>query len=1399
MDNTLAVIVGIAEYATPRLRLRTPVRDAEALATLLAEHHGYDVRLYRDGQATLRGLGSLFEDELPRIVSDSHRVLVYFAGHGMAVDEIDNPRGYLIPVDGSDAIESLFPMERLNRALDALKCHHLLLILDCCFAGAFRWSAGRDVVVSHVPVMYRERYERFLATPAWQVITSAAYDEKAADIVAGMVIGQRARISSLGHSPFFEALRDGLEGEADLLPRTTTGGNDGVITATELYLYLRDRLEVANGGPRQTPSLWSLPKHHKGEYIFHVPGRDLQLVSAGPLSQETSPYRGLAVYEAEHTEMFHGRRTAIAALLAQVEQQPITCVVGHSGTGKSSLVRAGLIPALRRSHPDWHILGPLLPGKTPVTSLDALVAEQRDGVQLLVIDQLEELFTMHERDDDRTQFLERILTLVGTGTVRVVATLRTDLETKLWDSPFGKFWPHARFLLTYMTREELREAIEKPAEAMALTFDPPEMVDRLIDAVVSMPGALFLLSFALDKLYLDCIGRANGDRRLVEADPLDPGGIALALRNHADVIYERFDAAHQQTLRRLMLRMVAIKDGNATRRQLPIEELEFDAPDENLRVHAVLNTLTGGVSPADEASIALTPVNLRIAVLGGDRSTSRFIELAHDAVALDWHRMKAWCTVAHDDLALRHAITIVTFEWVQSGRRASLLWDKDPRLPLARRRLTSKITLNNDERNSAAALHSLNRLEAEFLARGHRARVRRRTFFWSIPIILGSFLYLRVQSEQAATERAEVNALVELGSRIIAQASVPGKEQDALTDAIEALRRAMRTGRPVPATVFRGATEAATYHHIEISSEAAKILSLACSYDGSKVTMSRVDGSVVLYSHGAAVKLVERSSIAMATLFMPDATAIIAGSQDGYITSWSLAAVRESHVIARQQDEIEAIAISPDGQSLVTGGKDGRVRLWMLANRGTAPVIFEGFSDIVTDVAISHDGDRIAAGSRDGTSRVWSIRDQRLVFDSKPQTTSNFTLSVTSVDFSADGSFLITGGMQTTVWDLSSGSKLTTLQDIHAISARFSPDGRELITGGWDGTVLRWDARSLRRIDIAIRQDRPVSIMKYCGAYDRIAVADDSGRSYIRDLSRDNASAVFGSRKDPITAVAFARDDRTVFTGSRELERWDTQSGERVASGLSNQADLWSLVLSSDGSILQAETRDGDTLAWDTARNVAVTLSKSTDFDMGRIVAAVVAERRQPATNVYLGMSIDDRFAGLIGKYERKLRTANKALEQHTSPAGVASTSSPSNAVSFSPRGDLVAATGLDGAVEILDAATGQRMMYLLGHVGAARSVMFSPDGTNIVTTGDDGTARLWDVATGATLAVFTGHTGAVLSAAFSHDGERIATAGIDGTVRIYPVRAAGILRLACSRLRDTPAWSRVSATCSAN
>ncbi len=222
--HSLAIVIGIDAYANGIPRLTTAVNDAARLADLLADAHGYETVLLTEratGQPVTRErLRAFFAEELQTRLGEDDRLLVYFAGHGVALDGDDGPAGYLVPQDarpGDSA--SMLAMADLHAWLAALPCRHMLAILDCCFAGAFRWAATRHM--GALPdVIHRERYDRYLLSPAWQVLTSAAYDQRALDVLAGDAKrGAQARDDGL-HSPFALALIDALErGEADLVPK----------------------------------------------------------------------------------------------------------------------------------------------------------------------------------------------------------------------------------------------------------------------------------------------------------------------------------------------------------------------------------------------------------------------------------------------------------------------------------------------------------------------------------------------------------------------------------------------------------------------------------------------------------------------------------------------------------------------------------------------------------------------------------------------------------------------------------------------------------------------------------------------------------------------------------------------------------------------------------------------------------------------------------------------------------------------------------------------------------------------------------------------------------------------------------------------------------------------------
>ncbi|TMQ05261.1 MAG: caspase family protein [Deltaproteobacteria bacterium] len=279
--RNLAVVIGIDAYRNDIATLCSAVADARAIAEVLQRDHGFETWCLFDDEARRARLLTLLRETLPAALDADDRLLFYFAGHGVALDSDKGPDGYLLPADAhrSDP-SSLLAMQVLHAALAELPVRHAFVILDCCFAGTFRWVHQRDVSVAGTRI-YRERYDRYLESPAWQVLTSASSDQRALD----MLVNARGEGGD-AHSPFALALLDALAGAADYT-------QDHIIIAEELAIYVRDRVAPAaeSAGTRQTPQLFPLERHDGGQFVFQVPNRPLALARAPVLDSASSSRR----------------------------------------------------------------------------------------------------------------------------------------------------------------------------------------------------------------------------------------------------------------------------------------------------------------------------------------------------------------------------------------------------------------------------------------------------------------------------------------------------------------------------------------------------------------------------------------------------------------------------------------------------------------------------------------------------------------------------------------------------------------------------------------------------------------------------------------------------------------------------------------------------------------------------------------------------------------------------------------------------------------------------------------------------------------------------------------------------------------------------------------------------
>lgn len=724
-SSSRAYLIGISNYRHAPWQLKTPVDDARAMQTLLGERHGFNTTLLAD--PTAEQLRALFHQIQLENTGDDGRVLIYYAGHGVQRDSANGLQGYFVPADARPgADDSMVSMELLADTLRQVKSRHLLLVLDCCFAGMFRVPGRRDIGFDRAdtPIM-RQHYEIFCSFPSRLVLSSTSYRQKAYDRIE----------DADANSPFNRFLRQAIEGDADYT-------RDRLVTATELKTYLTDNLSLITGytGNLQSVGLDALDGDGEGEFLFFLDGFDATRL---PKQAYVNPYKGLQSYEPDDAALFFGRRKATRVLLAKAKVCPFVIVAGASGTGKSSLVKAGLLPGLQQEGLSRARTAVIRPGKNP---LKALPPEQQ--WDLLVVDQWEEVITQAQDPQEVEQFYATIRRLLDSGK-RIVGTVRADFEAQARHEALEPYWTPGRFVAPPFTSEEYHDVIVQPAKRVACLFEDRELVQQIEQEVAQQPGPLPLLSFMLSELFERAKSETARYREIKRKHYEDVGGVSGALRNKAEEVYAQLpDDAHRDTMRRLMLRMVSFSAGEMAGRRVLMEDLNF-GPAQKPLTDAVVTAL------ADSRLIRNTTARAeqdeqdkkRTAEQAATDDNRPFIEPAHDALVRAWKRLWDWVRELGEENLLLHAklITAVT-DYRASQRKEEFLWTTDPRLEQAKALMKQDpLLLNAAEKDF---------VEAGLAARDRRAKRRRNELigaFSLLSLLLVGAIFFAVLSNQNAT------------------------------------------------------------------------------------------------------------------------------------------------------------------------------------------------------------------------------------------------------------------------------------------------------------------------------------------------------------------------------------------------------------------------------------------------------------------------------------------------------------------------------------------------------------------------------------------------------------------------------------------------------------------------
>ncbi|CAG7652336.1 nSTAND1 domain-containing NTPase [Actinacidiphila bryophytorum] len=1088
------------------------------------------------------------------------------------------------------------------------------------------------------------------------------------------------------------------------------------------------------------------------------------------------PYRGLARYEPADRAMYFGRDDLVAQLTARVGAHRLVAVVGASGSGKSSLLRAGLIPALRaepRADRRPAAIRVLTPGPRPATAHGALLEAAPDGGDtVVVVDQFEELFTLGAGAQERADFVGRLLAAADPAArLRVVLGVRADF--------FGRVAEHqaladavrdATVLVAPMGPAALREAVVGPAAAAGLIVERT-LTARIVREAGEQPGGLPLMSHALLETW-----RRRRGRVLTEEMYEAAGGLHGAIATTAENVHARLTPAQARVARRILLRLVAPGEGAAdTLRPAGRAEL------------AELDASGGGTGEVLEQLVAA-----RLLTADGDT-----LRLAHEALLNAWPRYRGWIEEDRERLFLHRRLTEAAGVWEELDRDAGALYRGV--------RLSSAEAAFRPHRERA----SLTRLEQAFLdasirARDHEALTgarttrRMRTLTTALALLLAvvsvfaGIGWQQNRAEQQARTTADAAQRESLSRRLASEADHLGGSDAELSMLLAV--RAYQTS-PTPdayASLLRAAAVPLDRRLVPPGGAAAgPVGALAFSHDGHSLVWGVGDGGVLRtdLAGGRTTPLAAAGAQPVAALaFAPGDRNVVGGYQNAVVRTTQLPGGRidgpavpgpvAPRTVAPQAPAAGAAvdgagtlvaATAPGGGVLVRDAATGRARdllpppyvLLGVSPDGRTLAARDGGQVAVADTAtgavrtvlpegcgcgaavFSRDGRQLAVDAGPGIT-VWDLDRMR---PSRLTVTSDMTEKITAFAFGTDAASLVVGydDAAVRVFDVAEGRRTAALEGLgSAVSAlHLSDDGRKLAVGLSDGVVALYDTTGVL---LPRRLTRP-------------GQQPPAGAGL---LSADLTAA--GEHAYPTTGFAFTAGGTTLLTGRADgtLDRWTVAGGRWTGARTGppvtgSHLPTQRLLTDRDGTTVALLAHDGTVRVWHGTGGTARTVGARTGA---------------------AALSPDGRTLTTAGPGGNLLRWNTATGAPAAPPVLHTALSAAPVTMAVSPDGRQIAVEDANGAATLFDAATGATLQHFTSgdtylpprSQRGGTLLAFSPDGHTLATAAGNGTVFLWNTATGALRADLPGGATPVTSLAFSPDGATVAAGAADGTVRLHDV-----------------------------
>ncbi len=1128
---------------------------------------------------------------------------------------------------------------------------------------------------------------------------------------------------------------------------------------------------------------------------------------------EGSPYLGLEKFSIDDKDKFFGRDRWIIELTNYLATENVLLLLGASGSGKSSLVQAGLIPKLKDQWGSQLFNFTFVPDVDPFESFygcllskykqseaklartikeDTLIqvvqALKNDAQWLIFIDQFEEVFTRTPKTE-RDIFIKSLINLIknSDNSVKVIMTMRADFLDKLSPYPdLEKVHDSYSRMLTDMEDSDLRLAIAEPAARNGVIFEQG-LIDTIIHDFHQQAGSLPLLQYTLNLLWSqdDITDRVLNTKTYQEL-----GGVTGALQQQANKIYDQFDETQRKLAEEIFLELIELVEKEAVSRRADKAIFERDETQKEVLYQLIDNRLL--VSKGEDGKAT--------------------VEVAHEALIRSWKVLQDLIREKEEIIILRNRLYADAKQWDEvrqqdAGKANSELWNGS--------KLDRIVELQDKE-----LLLNLDTVAREFIeaSSNHLKQVKQREVNTELRLansLSGSALHL-------FNEGKELDAFIEA----IRAGKILQKHNASNTKVTDALQKILNEGREYNRLV--GHTD--------------RVCSVSFSSDGETLVSGSYDKTIKLWNVGTGKEictLTGHNDIVTSVSFSPDGETVASGSVDSTIKLWDVKTEKEIRTLTGHNKGITSVSFSPDGETLASGSNDKTdktIKLWDVKTEKEIRIL-TGYNSGVNSVSYSPDGETLASVSSvssDKTIKFWEVKTGKLL-----HTLEGHKSYVNSVSFSPDGKILASGSSDKTVklWkNVETGQEIRTLSG-HTDSVRsvsFSRDGKTLASGSADETIKLWDVKTEKEISTLTGHNSSVRSVSFSMDGKTWASGSDDNTiklwnvetgKEIRTLSEHKSRGKSGSYHR-VNSLSFSGDGKTLASGSNDktIKLWNVETGKKICTIPGNNRNVRSVSFSGDGNTLASGHRDNTIKLWDVKTekeirtltghtsyvnsvsfsNDGETLASGSDDNTIKLwdvktgqVICTFSEHGNRVTSVSFS---SDAKTLASGSWDGTIKLWN--VETHQLIRTIPANNSGVNSVTFSIDGNTLASGHRDNTIKLWDVKTGQEIRTLSGHKGSVNSVSFIPffktlvinqqgeifmvngsslsailkfgissDGKTlkILASGsDDKTIKLWNVETGQEIRTLSGHSSSVHSVSFSSDGKMLASGDAHGTIKLW-------------------------------